>query len=145
MNFANMLAKLIKEYQGDRQLDALKACVVPRDCIEKPVRKNQTLAADDKTAISGFAMQELTIDGANANFLLNWNSVEDALGYRVYSRVKQSGEYTVVRELTKDEKDTATTLPFAAPAGEVYEYYVTTVFSDGKEGAASRVIEINAR
>lgn len=146
MNFANILAKLIRDHQGDRQLDALKACVMPRDYIEKPVRKSKEEAAKaDETRVRGFAMQELTIDGSNANFLLNWNSVKDAVSYRVYNRVKQTGSYSVVRELTKEEKDTATTLPFAAAAGEVYEYYVAAVLADGKEGTASRVIEVNTK
>lgn len=147
MNFANMLARLIKEYEGDKQLDALKACVIPRDYIEKPERKAAAAitAAADETLVSGFAMQELTVDGANANFLLNWNSVNGAAGYRVYKKIKSESAYSVVRELSKHEKDTATTLPFAAEAGEVYEYYVTAVFADGREGKASRIIEINTK
>ncbi len=148
MNFANMLAKLIKEHEGDRQLDALKACVVPRDYIEKPKRKAANATASegaDVIAINGFAMQELTIDGANANFLLNWNSVDGAVSYRIYKKAKSENTYSVVRELSKHEKDTATTLPFATAAGDVYEYYVAAVFADGREGTASRVIEVNTK
>ncbi|MBQ9764957.1 MAG: rhamnogalacturonan acetylesterase [Lachnospiraceae bacterium] len=156
MHFANMIAKLIKEYEGDwRQLDALKPYAFPRKEIGKSERQLAARAAveatatsqEDATMVTGFAMQELTIDGPNANFLLNWNSVEGAVSYRAYRRVKAAGKEMpaeVVRELTKEEKDTATTLPFAAPAtGDVYEYYIVAVFGDGKEGTASRIIEVN--
>lgn len=145
MNFANILAGLIKEYQGDGQLDALKASVKPRKNIAKPVRNVRTPdTLENASVISGFAMQELSVEGDNANFLLNWNSVTAAEAYHVYRRIKQTGSYELVRKLTAKEKDTAATLPFAAPAGKVYEYYVEAVTAaDGRECAKSRVIEID--
>ena len=144
MLFANLVVKSIAEYDADDRLDVLKRLVCPRDYIENPEEGMDWSAGDEDGVIGGFLMHELSIDGAQANFLLNWNRVEKASLYRVYRREKGEKDYSVVREVTKEEKDNATTLPFAAPAGYVYEYYVAAMDEDGKEVGKSKVIEVKA-
>jgi len=89
-------------------------------------------------------MQELTIDGGRADFLLNWNRVERAESYLVYRKAKGDSGFKVVKEISQREKDTATTMPFSAEAGKIYEYYVAAVAKDRSELAESRIIEVNA-
>ena len=144
MLFANIVAKSIAEYDADDRLDVLKELVCPRDYIENPEEGMDWSAGDEEGVIGGFLMHELSIDGAQANFLLNWNRVEKASLYRVYRREKSEKDYAVVREVTKDEKDNATTLPFAAPANKIYEFYVAAFDEAGKEISKSKVIEVKA-
>lgn len=144
MLFANIVAKSIAEYDVDDRLDVLKRLVCPRDYIENPEAGMDWTAGTDDGVIAGFLMHELSIDGAQANFLLNWNRVDKAAKYLIYRRVKGEKDFMVVREVTKEEKDNATTMPFAAPAGEVYEYCVAAIGEDGKEVSKSRIIEVNA-
>lgn len=142
MLFANTVVKSIAEYDADGRLDALKRLVCPRDYIENPEKEMNWTTGDEEGVIAGFLMHELSIDGAQANFLLNWNRVETADYYRIYRREKGGEPFKLIREVTKKEKDNATTLPFAAPANKVYEYYVVAVDENGKEAAKSRIIEV---
>lgn len=144
MLFANIVVKSIAEYAEDDRLDVLKKLVCPRAYIENPEEGVDWSAGVEDGVIAGFLMHELSIDGAQANFLLNWNRVDKAELYRVYRKVKGEKDFTVVREVTREEKDNATTMPFAAPAGEIYEYYVTALDEAGKEISKSRVIEVKA-
>lgn len=144
MLFANIVAKSIAEYDADDRLDVLKRLVCPRDYIENPEEDMDWSAGDEEGVIVGFLMHELSIDGLQANFLLNWNRVDKAALYRIYRREKGEKDYAVVREVTRAEKDNATTLPFAAPAKRIYEYYVVAVDEGGKEVGKSKVIEVKA-
>ena len=49
----------------------------------------------------------------------------------------------LVKMITREEKEAYATLPFSAQAGCVWEYYVRAVFENGREGRASRTIEID--
>lgn len=143
MLFANVVAKLIADYNQDAQLDTLKKYIIPRKHIERPKRDGAWHSAD-ASVIAGFTMQELTIDGGRADFLLNWNRVERAESYLVYRKAKGDSGFKVVKEISQREKDTATTMPFSAEAGKIYEYYVAAVAKDRSELAESRIIEVNA-
>lgn len=96
-------------------------------------------------APSGLLMQELTFDGDNANFLLQWNDTEDAVSYNVYAKAESDIEYSLVKNVTADEKANATTLPFTIVAGEEYTYYVTAILKDGSETPKSNIVEIDGR
>ncbi len=93
-------------------------------------------------APTNFVYQELTFEGSQANFLLNWEDVEDATAYRVYVKSSSDTVYTLLKTTTQEEKDNATTMPYTAILGETYSYYVTAVLSDGTETAPSHVLEI---
>lgn len=92
-------------------------------------------------------MEISTEDGRHGmgSFLLNWNQQEGALSYFVYARKKGEPEFQKVKNVTRAEKEAYATLPFSAESGCVWEYYVTAVFGDGREGKASRVVEVDLR
>ena len=93
-------------------------------------------------APTGLLYQELTFEGEQANFLLNWRDVDGAIAYHVYQKGQSDLSYTRIKTITTEEKENETTLPFTAMLGEVYEYYVTAVFADESESAKSNVITI---
>lgn len=96
-------------------------------------------------APSGLIMQELTFDGDNANFLLQWNDTEDAVSYNVYAKAESDTEYSLVKNVTAEEKANATTLPFTVVAGENYTYYVTAILKDDTETPKSNLVEVDGR
>lgn len=169
--YANLVVKLIMEYGADDRLDELKKLAAPRetDEIPKPVRNFRGVAQGttrdaaqgtgqgaawgaarkgDKSAsdgVTGFVVQEISVENGRGNFLLNWNQVEGAIAYVVYARKKGEAEFRKVQTITRQEKDAYTTLPFSAEAGAVWEYCVAAVFADGREGQAGRVAEVDLR
>lgn len=148
--YANMVMKLIVE-SGDDRLNILKALARPREVsqIEKPKKRGAAVSSGEKSdTITGFVVQEIsTEDGRHGmgSFLLNWNQQEGALSYFVYARKKGEPEFQKVKNVTRAEKEAYATLPFSAESGCVWEYYVTAVFGDGREGKASRVVEVDLR
>ncbi len=93
-------------------------------------------------APANLVYQELTFDGSQANFLLNWGDAENAISYNVYVKSATDTSYEVLQNITQEYKDNATTLPFAAILGETYSYYVTAVHTDGSETAPSNTLTI---
>ncbi len=143
--YANMVVKMIQEYTKDHSLDKLKALAVPKDKLEKPKRNiggsknNQEKPAD---MVTGFVLQEVSIENGQGSFLLNWNPVDKATAYYVYAKKKEELTFEVVKTVTKEEKELFATLPFTAETGFCWQYYVTAVFENGSEGHASKMVEV---
>ena len=148
--YANIVAKMIAEYDADDRLDALKAVIRPKDFaeIEKPRKvvdafgKVRALAPDQ---VGGFVVQEISVENGRGSFLLNWNQLDNAVSYRIYAKKKEDSAFEVVRTVTNEEKNALATMPFSAEAGFVWEYYAAAVFAGGNEGRASRVVEVDLR
>jgi len=145
--YANMVARMLLEYDQDHSLDRLKALAAPVETqeIRKPERhaaasgNTQNRPAD---VVTNFVAQEVSVENGRGNFLLNWSPVEGAQLYHVYAKKKADLTFEIVRIVTKEEKESAATLPFAAEAGHLWEYYVTAVFENGSEGHASRTVAV---
>lgn len=143
--YANMVAEMIQEYDEDDKLDALKVLIAPRKEIEKPKKKVdaagrvQVRPAD---TVTGFVVQEISVENGRGSFLLNWNAMDKAAAYHVYAKKKEELTFEVVKTVTKAEKEAFATLPFTAEAGFLWQYYVTAVFENGSEGHASQMAEV---
>jgi len=98
-----------------------------------------------RDAVSGFVVQEVSVENGRGNFLLNWNQTEGAEAYSVYARRKGEAAFRKVKTVTRQEKDAYATLPFSAQAGTVWEYCVAAVFEGGREGQAGRTAEVDLR
>ncbi len=150
--FANIVAKMIAEYDVDDRLEVLKDLVVPKEFaeIERPEKKAVLSGGEatrnavaDADGVSGFVLLEISVENGRGNFLLNWNEVKDAVSYHVYAKKKEASAFALVRDVTVQEKNAMATMPFSAEAGFVWEYYVAAVFAGGNEGHASRMIEVD--
>ncbi len=141
--YANIVAKLILEYDRDNRLDGLKALVSPKQEIEKPKKSASGKVADRPAdMVTGFVVQEISIENGKGSFLLNWNPVKNAVAYHIYAKKKEELTFEIVKVVTKEEKEAFATLPFTAEAGYLWQYYVTAVFENGSEGHASRMSEV---
>lgn len=150
MVYANLVARMIAEYDEDDKLDPLKRLVAPREIceIEKPRRFTAAFCkegADTKDAetVSGLVVQEISVDQGRGSFLLHWNTVEGAVSYVVYARKKGMPKFEAVKTVTREEREAYAILPFNAEAGIVWEYCVSAVFADGREGKRGRAVEVN--
>lgn len=148
--YANIVAGLIQEYDRDHRLDVLKALAAPKPAaeIEKPKKvrdasgKVRVLAPD---AVTGFVVQEVSVENGRGSFLLNWNQLPGAAAYRVYAKKKEELTFEVAKTVTREEKEAFAILPFSAEAGQLWQYYVVGVFENGSEGHASPVAEVDLR
>ena len=148
--YANIVAELIAEYDKDHRLDVLKKQVRPKlaSQIEKPRKVTDAsgkVRAEVPDAVSGFVVQEISVENGRGSFLLNWNPLEDVVSYSVYAKKKDELTFEVARTVTAEEKETYATLPFSAEAGFLWQYYVVAVFKNGNEGHASRMVEVDLR
>jgi len=148
--YADLVVKLLMEYQKDDRLDVLKKLAAPREIseIQRPKKVSNVRKEDiGKTseAVTNFVVQEISLENGRGSFLLNWNQMEGAVTYQVYARKKGEPAYQMVRKVTREEKDAYATLPFSADAGLVWEYYVEAVLADGGKGGVSRVAEVDLR
>lgn len=148
--YANIVARLISEYESDDRLDALKKLVAPKAVgdIEKPkkiVDESGKVRVQAPDAVTGFVVQEISVDNGRGSFLLNWNQLDGAVSYAVYAKKKEELTFEVVKNVTREEKDAFATLPFSAEAGFLWQYYVVAVFANGSEGHASRMAEVDLR
>lgn len=146
--YANIVAKMIAEYDANDRLDVLKALVVPKEFaeIEKPkkvVDASGKVRAEAPDQVGGFVVQEVSVENGRGSFLLNWNQLENAVSYRIYAKKKDELVFDVVKTVTKEEKDALATMPFSAEAGFLWQYYVVAVFANGSEGHASRMVEVD--
>lgn len=146
--YANLVARAIAEYSGDDQLERIQKLAAPVEVstIQKPVKqrdKNGKLCVHEADAVTGFVAQEISVENGRGSFLLNWNPVEQAVGYHIYGKRKNDLTFEVVKKVTREEKEALATLPFAAQAGVLWQYYVTAVFENGREGHASAMIEVD--
>ena len=141
--YANIVSRLIQEYDRDDKLDVLKALAAPKQEIEKP-KKSAVGKVADRPAdmVTGFVVQEISIENGKGSFLLNWNLVEHAVAYHIYVKKKDELTFEIGKVVTKEEKEAFATLPFTAGAGYLWQYYVTAVFVNGSEGHASRMVEV---
>lgn len=146
--YADMVAQMIQEYDRDGQLDELKGLVqpVPIEEIRKPEKRIDSTGrarvyAED--AVTGFVAQEISVENGRGSFLLNWNLVENAVSYHIYGKKKEELTFEVVRNVTREEKESLAVFPFTAEAGILWQYYVTAVFANGSEGHASKMIEVD--
>jgi len=153
MVYANLVVWLMMEYREDNRLEALQKLAVPREIseIEKPVKKKRAVSGavqDTSDQVTGFVAQEISLeDGRHGrgSFLLNWNQPEGAVAYNVYARKKGEPDFRKVKTVTREEKDAYATMPFSAESGSLWEYSVAAVFGDGREGQASRIVEVDLR
>ena len=148
--YANIVAELIAEYQEDNRLDVLKKLVRPKQAsqIEKPRKVKDTsgkVHVEVPDAVSGFVVQEISVENGRGSFLLNWNRMEDAVSYSVYAKKMDELTFEVVRTVTAEEKEVYATFPFSTEAGYLWQYYVVAVFKNGSEGHASRMVEVDLR
>lgn len=142
--YANLVAGLIKDYQTDHKLDELKALVYPKETIEKPNRakKHEEKPSQPEDMVTGFVVQEISVQNRVGSFLLNWNQVKGAIEYHTYARIKGTEPWKLVRTVTAKEKEVSATLPFTAEAGHTWQYYTAAVLEHGREGRASRILEV---
>lgn len=152
--YADMVARMIAEYDEDDRLDVLKrlALPVPVNEIGKPVRKNDAAASGTSVSgapvtdvVTGFVAQEISVDNGRGSFLLNWNLLPGASSYIVYARKAGEADFQAVRTVTKEEKEAYATLPFSAEAGHLWQYRVAAVFPDGREGQVSREVQVDLK
>lgn len=98
-------------------------------------------------APTGLAYSEMTIDGDTgiASFLLGFNPVDEAAGYRVYAKNSSDKDFSVVKSFTTAEyaADDLACRAMVGEAGEVYNFYITCVTADGTESAPSNTIEVS--
>lgn len=148
--YANMVAEMIQEYSQDNRLDALKKLAapvlaeeIPKPCRKKPIQGKQDIRQEDE--INGFAVQEISVENGRGSFLLNWSPLEKASAYRIYAKKAEDSAYRLVKTVSREEKEKAALLPFAAEAGALWLYYVAAVFEDGREGRGSRIKEVDLR
>lgn len=140
--YANMVSKLILAYDRDDRLDGLKALAAPKEKLEKPKRfAGAALKNRPEDMVTGFVLQEVSVENGMGSFLLNWNTVKNAVAYHVYAKKRDELTFEIVKTITEAEKKAAATLPFTAEAGYCWQYYVTAVFENGSEGHASCMVE----
>lgn len=143
--YANIVARLIQEYDEDDKLDVLKVLIAPKKEIEKPKKRVDAagrVQVRPEDTVTGFVVQEISIENGRGSFLLNWNIMDKAVAYHVYAKKKEELTFEVVKTVTKEEKEAFATLPFTAEAGFLWQYYVTAVFENGSEGHASQMAEV---
>jgi lysophospholipase L1-like esterase len=153
--YANMVAKMIEEYDNDNRLDVLKNLVAPINVqdIKKPAPKSVAInksTDEDKESVTGFVAQEILVENGNGNFLLNWNTIEQATAYNIYGKRENETSWQLVRTVTREEKNASPVLPFRASAGAVWQYYVKAVFKDSSTGNtemsnASKILQVDLR
>lgn len=148
--YADMVAQMIAEYGRDGRLDELKklVCPIPIEEIEKPEKRidgTGRARVCEEDAVTGFVVQEISVDSGRGSFLLNWNPVEKAVSYHVYAKRQEDLTFEAVRTVTKEQKESLAVLPFNAEAGILWQYYVTAVFANGSEGHASMLAEVDLR
>lgn len=145
--YADMVAQMIKEYDRDDRLDGLKKLAAPVSVeeISKPVRRGDNEKAVSPDAVTGFVVQEVSVENGRGSFLLNWNPVAEAAAYHIYGKKKEELTFRAIKTVTREEKEAFAVLPFTAEAGDLWQYYVTAVFANGGEGKASRVQEVDLR
>ncbi|MBP3542614.1 MAG: rhamnogalacturonan acetylesterase, partial [Lachnospiraceae bacterium] len=104
--YANIVSSLIQEYDRDNRLDGLKALVSPKQEIEKPKKSASGKVADRPAdMVTGFVVQEISIENGKGSFLLNWNPVKNAVAYHVYAKKKEELTFEIVKAVTKEEKE----------------------------------------
>lgn len=158
--YADMVAWMIAQYGRDHKLDALKRLAAPKELseIEKTgvggARRNAASNAalnpagkreDVAKAVTGFVVQEISVENGRGNFLLNWDCRESAAAYAVYARRKGESDFAQVKTVTREEKERMATLPFSAEAGAIWEYYVEALAAGDGKGNVSRTIEVDLR
>lgn len=147
--YADMVAQMIAEYDGDDRLDVLKrlALPVPVNEIPRPVRKGAAAVSEAPLTdlVTGLVAQEVFVDGGRGSFLLNWNPVPGAASYVVYAKKEGEKNFRAVRMVTKEEKEAYATLPFSAEAGHLWHYLIAAVFPDDREGPVDREVLVDLR
>ena len=146
--YADLVAQMIREYDRDDRLDALKKLAAPVAVEEVPKpadRRSENRIAQAEDAVTGFVVQEISVENGRGSFLLNWNPVEGVVAYHIYGKRKDELTFRVVKSISKKEKESLAVLPFTAEGGAIWQYYVTAVFENGSEGRASRMQEVDLR
>ena len=98
-------------------------------------------------APQGFSYSEKSISGDTASFLIGWNKdldPADTVAWNVYRKSWADADFTLVKSFTAEEYAVSDLdcRSMTAPAGGVYEYYMTAVTAGGTESVRSNVIEI---
>lgn len=152
--YADMVSQMLAECAEGIGLDELKALTapVPLESIPEPdagIRNTEQTEGEEAFdreqdfAITGFVVQEVSVENGAGSFLLNWNPLAEAEKYRIYGRREDEAAFRLIREVTKREKDTSAVLPFTAEAGARWQYCVTAVSADGREGEKSRIQSVD--
>lgn len=154
--YADMVSQLLSECAEGIGVDELKTLVapVPLESIPEPDAEGKATKPDgeaeasggkQKPVVTGFVVQEVSVENGVGSFLLNWNPLEEAEKYRVYGRREEETDFRLLREITKAEKEAFAVLPFTAEAGARWQYCVAAVSADGREGEKSRIQEADLR
>lgn len=98
-------------------------------------------------APSGFGYSEMSIDENTgvATFLIGFNPVDEAVSYNVYAKNSSDTSFSKIKSFTVEQytADDLSCRAMTGDVGEVYNYYMTCVTSDGTESAPSNTIEVS--
>ena len=97
-------------------------------------------------APSGVVATEASVNGSNYSFLIGFNTVDEAAGYKIYKKGGSDKDFQEVKDFTVAEYKEAELdcRALSVDLGEVYEYYMTCYTADGTESAPSTVITVEA-
>lgn len=95
-------------------------------------------------APTGFSYSEYSVNGNQAQFLINFNAIEDAASYNIYRKSSSDVEFQIVKSFTKEEyiENELAVRSMTAELGDIYQYYMTAIMNDGIETLQSNIIEI---
>ena len=93
-------------------------------------------------APKGLLYQELQFTNTKANFLINFEGIEEAVSYHVYQKSSTDETFRMVKEINASDIGNLNALAMSANIGETVQYYVTAVTADGSETAPSNTISI---
>jgi len=93
-------------------------------------------------APAALGYSELDVTETQANFLISFVGIEEAISYNIYRKGSTDKAFEIVKVIEAAEILQISALPMTASVGEIYQYYVTAVTKDGTESAPSNMIEI---
>jgi len=94
-----------------------------------------TVSAEENTTLE---TPELEVENiaSSGKIALDWDSVDDAVSYKVYYSTSQNGTYSLLKTVTGSKLNHT-----SAKAGQIYYYYVVAVASDGTESVPSNTVK----
>lgn len=95
---------------------------------------------------SGLTATEASVNGSNYTFLIGFNPVSDAAGYKIYQKGTSDKKFVEVKDFTAAEykESELDCRAMSVDLGETYQYYMTCYTADGTESAPSETISVKA-